>query len=48
MKKSGIAILVMEKLNIDVDDKPEWSWGIDSGQVGKDNKGSFKAYDIGR
>lgn len=45
MKQSGIPILIMEKVNISVKDKPDWAWCYDCGQVGTDKKGRFKAYD---
>lgn len=43
----GVPVIAMEKLDTDIDyrTKPEWSWAYDSGQVGLDRKGNFKAYD---
>jgi hypothetical protein len=49
LPKSGIPIIVMEKLNIDIhfEELPDWAWDYDSGQVGKDRRGRFKAFDYG-
>lgn len=43
----GVPVIVMEKLNINIDwrEKPSWSMNYDCGQVGKDRKGNLKAYD---
>jgi hypothetical protein len=48
LPKSGIPLLVMEKITeTDLKEKPDWAQSIDSGQVGRNKKGIFKAYDYG-
>jgi hypothetical protein len=49
MPKTGIPILVMEKLNLSVSDqeRPDWASYYDCSQVGRDRRGRFKAYDYG-
>ena len=44
---NDLPVIIMEKLDTSTDyrDKPDWSWQYDTGQVGKDRKGNFKAYD---
>lgn len=49
MEKTGVSILIMEKIDTisNYENKPSWSWDYDSNQIGLDKKKRWKAYDYG-